>query len=119
LIGPRRTDDGAIWFGYAVAELDQDVVLYETCTTIGGYTCRCDAEVTADRSFRTLFLARAATAAATDVELRYEIPLARSVNPMGNAFRLETRGNLLYVGYDDSLGDPTVFRYLVLDWTRL
>jgi len=115
--GPERTDDGAIWFVYARQDIEQDVVLRDYNSGGIDALTYCAADVTADRTTSNLYVARAASADATVVELRLKVPLSPSgmSGSLDTEARFQARGNRLFLAY--GVGYP--YRYLVLDAGRL
>ena len=116
--GPRRTDDGTIWFAYAMQRIDEDVTLRDYSSGGPDANTYCFADLKADRTTTDLYIARLSPHAAM-VDLRLRVPLGGA--PQFNAasgVRLQTRGDQLFVAY--RVGDSTAsYRYLVLDATRL
>jgi len=116
-LGPQRTDDGAIWFVYTRQDIEQDVVLRDYNSGGSDALTYCAADVTADRTTSNLYIARAASADASRVELRLKVPLSSSGTPgmLESEARFLARGNRLFLAY----GVRYPYRYLVLDASRL
>jgi hypothetical protein len=115
--GPERTDDGALWFAYWRQDIDQDVTLRDYNSGGMDALTYCAADVKADRTTANLYVARAASAEASLIELRLKIPLSSSGMPttVETEARFQARGNRLFLAY----GVRYPYRYLVLDANRL
>jgi len=115
--GPERTDDGALWFVYSRQDIDHDVVLRDYNSGGMDALTYCAADVEVERTTSALYVARAASAEASTVELRLKVPLTSVSTPGGlvTDARFQARGNRLFLAY----GSASPYRYLVFDASRL
>jgi hypothetical protein len=115
--GPQRTEDGALWFAYSRQDVDQDVVLRDYSSGGMDPLAYCAADVKADRTTSNLYIARAASADASAIELRLKVPVSSSGMPgaLMSDVRFQARGDRLFLAY----GAQAHYRYLVLDAGRL
>lgn len=119
-LGPRRTDDGALWFFYARQDVEQDVVLRDFTGGGSDPLTYCIADVKADRTTSNAFVARVASAQASAAELRLTMPLAASTMAASGSAQpaFQARGHRLFLAHGAGT-TSSPYRYLVLDASRL